>query len=317
MKSLQIVAPNKVEIVDLPIPKHGDNEVLVKVKGVATCPHWDINMLSGTDIFERPGYPKYPIPAGYPGHEMSGEIVAIGKNVTRFDTGDRVAATKAGGETNQGFYCEYINRPAELIAKIPDNTSYEAGSVLELARYCASHVRATNYNELRVGVIGLGGGGLIALQLVKALGAREVVAIDVNPERLRLARTIDNIVVLNSSTKDGLAYLQEHPLDVSIDCSGVAAGLQTALDYTHGAVVIFGVVHGEAKYTMHHWRQRTYIAQRIGPDDSDTKFIQDMWWDEKLDTELLISESMPFTQYKKGVQSLIDKKAIKIFFYPH
>ena len=140
-----MVARERVNILDLPTPKCGDTEILVKVKGVATCPHWNTNLFHGTDIIERPGYPKYPIPAGYPGHEMAGKIVATAKNVARIKIGDCVAATKAGGETNPGFYCEYFNRPEDLVARIPDNITYEAGSVLELAHYYASHVRTADY----------------------------------------------------------------------------------------------------------------------------------------------------------------------------
>ena len=316
MKAIQIVAPERVDIVHVPVPVCQENEVLVKVSGVATCPHWDMSILRGTDIFDRPGYPKYPIPVGYPGHEMAGQIVSIGKDVTRLKVGDRVASTKAGGETNPGFYCEYINIPEDLVDTIPDNITYEAGSVLELARYCSSHVRAANYQGLRVGVIGLGGGGLIALQLVRALGAREVIAIDIDPERLEIAGRIGEITTLNSAMEEDLADLEKHPLDVSVDCSGVAAGLQTALDHTHGPVVIFGVVHGEANYGMRHWRQRTYIVQRRRPDANDTKFIQRLWREGKLDTELLISDRMPFAGYVEGIKLLISRKAVKIFFYP-
>ena len=73
-----------------------------------TCPHWDTTLFRGVDIFERPGHPKYPMPVGYPGHEVSGRVEAVGEGVTSLRVGDRVATLKAGGESNPGFYSELI-----------------------------------------------------------------------------------------------------------------------------------------------------------------------------------------------------------------
>jgi threonine dehydrogenase-like Zn-dependent dehydrogenase len=316
MKAIQIVAPRTVRVVNLPIPEVKDNEVLVKVEACVTCPQWDITLFSGFDIFERPGYPKYPIPVGYPGHEISGGVVAVGSGVRKFRVGDRVATLCSGGENNRGFYCEYVNRPEDSIVDVPDNVSYEAAASMEMARYVASHVRDVDFQDLRVGVVGLGPAGLIVLQMIKACGGREIVGMDILAPRLDLARRLGATETLNSSLGDDVAKLEQQPLWACVDCTGVAAGLQLALDHTHGPVVIFGVVHGEAKYGTQHWRQRTYIVKRNRPDERDTNFVLDLWRRGELDTDILVSARMPFEDYATGLEMLMERKAIKVCFYP-
>jgi threonine dehydrogenase-like Zn-dependent dehydrogenase len=316
MKAIQIMAPEKVEIVDVPVPEAQDSEVLVKIVTVATCPHWDITLYRGIDILERPGHPVYPIPVGFPGHEMAGEVVAVGPGANTFKIGDRVATTRTAGTTKPGFYCEYINRPEDMLAQVPDNISYEGAATMELARHVASHIRVANFKDLRVGVTGLGGGGLISLQMVKALGAREVVGIDIDASRLVLAAKLGADETVNTTVEGDLAGLEAHPLEASVDCSGAAAGLQVALDHTRGPVAIFGMVHGDATFSMRHWLQNTSIVERKAPNRSDTEFVQDLWRKGKLNTEVLISARMPFENYEAGVKMLMERRAIKVCFYP-
>ncbi|MBI2941221.1 MAG: zinc-binding dehydrogenase, partial [Chloroflexi bacterium] len=298
------------------VPEVGEQEVLVKIRGCVTCPHWDITLFRGIDIFDRPGHPRYPIPPGYPGHEASGEVVAVGPGVNTLKVGDRVASVVTAGERSPGFYAEYINRPEDTVAKIPDNVSWEAAASLEMARYVASHVRVVDWSGLRAGVIGLGPAGLIAVQHLQALGAREVVAIDVLEQRLALAKKLGAADTLNSTREVDRQKLVEQPLQASVDCSGAAAGLQVALDHTRGPVVVFGVVHGEAKFGTRHWRQRTWIPERKSPTADDTEFVLNLWREGRLDTDTLVSTRLPFAEYARGIGMLIERQAIKVYYYP-
>jgi D-arabinose 1-dehydrogenase-like Zn-dependent alcohol dehydrogenase len=81
MKSVSITAPGQIEIQDVADPTPGANDVVVEVAAVGIC---------GTDlhIFEGEFAPKLPI---VPGHEMSGTIVAVGKSVSEFKVGEKVA----------------------------------------------------------------------------------------------------------------------------------------------------------------------------------------------------------------------------------
>jgi len=316
MKAVQIIAPEKVETVEVPIPEVAANEVLVKVKACVTCPHWDITLFKGVDIFERPGYPKYPIPAGYPGHEMAGDVVTVGSAVTAFKVGDRVASLVTAGEDQPGFYCEYINRPEDTIVRVPDEVPDDAAASMEMSRFVAAHVRALDFTGLRAGVVGLGPAGLIALQMIKAMGAREVVAVDLLPDRLALALELGATDTVNPADAQDMQKLEQAPLQASVDCSGAAAGLQVAFDHTHGGVVIFGVVHGEAIFSTRHWFQGTCIPRRRPPDKTDTDFVLDLWRRGQLDTGCLVSLRLPFEEYARGVGMLINREAIRVCFHP-
>ena len=318
MRAIQITEPEHFRIVDAPPPEAGPGEVLIAVQACVTCPHWDTTLFSGVDIFERAGYPKYPIPVGYPGHEVSGVVEAVGAGVTSLQVGDRVATLKAGGESNPGFYCEHISRPAELLTKIPDNTSFEGAASMEMAYHMSPYVHALgDVAGKRVGVVGLGPAGMIALQMVRAEGAGAVVAIDLVPERLELARSLGADQVVRIEPGAAPAELEREPLQASIDCTGAAQGMQVALDHTvDGPVSPFGVIHGEAIYTTRHWRNRTSIAPRVAPAERDAAYVTGLWAAEKLDTEVLIGARLPFERYDEGVKLLLAKQALKVCYLP-
>lgn len=315
MKAIQIVAPKKVAIIDVSVPPVADNEVLVKVASCVTCPHWDITLYKGVDIFDRPGFPHYPIPWGYPGHEMAGVVEKVGAKIAHFKVGDRVATLCTAGEDVPGFYCESINRPEHTVVKIPDHISFEAGANMEMARHMVPFVRRLgNIVGKRTGVTGVGPAGLIALQMLNALGAAEVVAVDINPERLALAKKLGATDTVNSAT-DEIGKLKERPLKLTVDCSGIAAGLQVALDYTRGALSLFAVPHGNATFTTHHWGLNI-IGAWEAPTWEDTEFVLSLWRRKTLDTQALVTTRLPFERYAEGIEMLMDRKAVKIGFYP-
>jgi threonine dehydrogenase-like Zn-dependent dehydrogenase len=275
-----------------------------------------MTIYQGVDIFDRPGYPRYPIPVGYPGHEMCGEVVAVGPAVTRFKVGDRVASIITGGEEKMGFYVEYINRPEDTIAAVPDNVSDDAAASMEMARYVAAHLSVLDVRGLRTGVVGLGTAGLIAIQELKAMGAAEVLGIDILDDRLALARELGATDTVNSARPAELQKLTDQPLRASVDCTGLAAGLQIALDHTRGPVVMYGVVHGEARLSTRHWFAGTYVPRRKSPDAQDTAFVQTLWRNGQLDTERFISARLPYAEYAAGIELLLAKKAIRVLYYP-
>jgi L-iditol 2-dehydrogenase len=304
------------EIVDVPVPAIADDEVLIEVHACVTCAHWDMTLFRGVDIFERPGYPKYPIPVGYPGHEMSGEVVKVGPAVTRFAVGDRVASVVTAGEHVMGFYVEYINRPQDTIAKVPDNISDTAAASMEMSRYVASHLSVMDVRGLRTAVVGMGSAGLIALQELKGMGAGEVLAVDVLDDRLALARRLGASGTVNSARPEELQQIKDRPLQASVDCTGAAAGLQIALDHTRGPVMMYGVVHGDAAISTRHWLAGTYIPRRKQPDAQDTAFVQALWRSGQLDTEALIGARLPFEAYAEGLQMLMDKRVVRVLYHP-
>ena|GEM_PF-2169142 len=75
MRLLQIVAPGRADWHESPVPKPGPGDVIVRIRAIATCPHWDLHIFGGQPMF--PGTPlNYPYLPGEPGHEAVGEMRA-------------------------------------------------------------------------------------------------------------------------------------------------------------------------------------------------------------------------------------------------
>lgn len=108
MKILQVVRPDAFSILDLPTPMPGPDEVLMRVDAVTTCPQWDLHLKHNEPMFVGHSF-QYPYTPGQPGHEATGEIAAIGSNVTGLRVGDRVSTRNtARAEAAWTYLREYM-----------------------------------------------------------------------------------------------------------------------------------------------------------------------------------------------------------------
>ncbi len=320
MKLLHIMAPGQVEWRDAPIPQPGAGEVLVKVKAVTTCPHWDLHLMSGEPMF--PGVPlPYPYTPGQPGHEMTGEIVALGPEITAFQIGDRVAAWRDAGARRQGCYAQYVPFQAENLLKIPANLAVTEVASLELAM-CVQ----VSFNQLqridairgkRVGVSGLGPAGLIAIQMAHAYGASEVVAIDPVAERRALALQLGaDQAVAPDDELFSPANAENRVLDSAIDCTGLKRSIEFLMAQTKDVVAIFGVLREDVAFGWNHWRRGLklmgYEPHNCGAAEQALQLIIN----GQLTVAPLATHTLPLTRYAEGVELLRTKQAIKICFLP-
>lgn len=148
MKAIRIHGPRDARYEDVPDPKPGPDDVLIKVKAVAIC-GTDVELFEGTMFYITPGLTKYPF---IPGHEWSGEVVETGSNVTAFRQGDAVVGECSTGcrkckrcqrgdyhlcadpsETGllkqPGGMAEYISYPQHTLHKV-DGLSYEQAAFI-------------------------------------------------------------------------------------------------------------------------------------------------------------------------------------------
>jgi D-arabinose 1-dehydrogenase-like Zn-dependent alcohol dehydrogenase len=246
---------------DLPTPAPGPGEVLVRVRAAGIC-HSDAHYRAG-----RSASLKAPLTLG---HEVAGEVAALGAGVTTHAVGDRVClhylvtcgrcphcvagreqycATGAMiGHHRDGGYAEYIVVPARNAVALPKEVSFEHGAAL----MCSS---ATSLHALRrgrlspgetVAVIGIGGLGISAVQLARAMGALEVYAIDLDPAKLAVAAA-HGAIAIDASRGDAVAMLRARTdgrgVDVAIEVVGSPATMRQALQMcaVHGRAVIAGL----------------------------------------------------------------------------
>jgi (R,R)-butanediol dehydrogenase / meso-butanediol dehydrogenase / diacetyl reductase len=267
-----------LRIEDVPTPRPGPGELLIKVAAVGIC---------GTDAHEFTAGPvQYPIHrrnpvTGHlgpmiPGHEPAGVVVEAGHGVTGFTPGDAVASgattpcgtcdrcregrpvicrnVSAVGVHRDGALAEYAVVPAATCLRLePSGLSPEVGA---LAQPMAIAVHAVGRGRLRLGehalLVGAGGIGSFACHVAAAAGARVTVT-DRRPDRLKLARDLgadETVLAAAGAGTDGggdgdarLAALGE--ADVAYELTGTAAGLATALGAVRdgGRVVQVGFHH--------------------------------------------------------------------------
>lgn len=198
-----------LELLDLPRPQPGPDDVLIEVETCGVC-HSDLHIVDG----DTPGF-KASTKAGLiPGHEVVGRVVARGEQVHHLQPGQRVGVAwlhHACGRCEQcmsglenlcrkgtvtgmhvdGGYAEYMVAKASHALPVPDTLSSEEAAPL----FCAG---VTSYRALRnagvqagqrVAVLGVGGLGHLAVQIARAFGA-EVIAIDVDEAKLAQAREL-------------------------------------------------------------------------------------------------------------------------------
>jgi threonine dehydrogenase-like Zn-dependent dehydrogenase len=323
MKAVQIVAPGETALVDVPRPVPGPGEVLVRIEGVTTCPHWDLHALSGEDMF--PGVPfAYPQPPGQPGHELVGRVEEVADGVTTLQQGTRVAAWVDPGHDVPGAYAEFVARRERDLLAVPDDLPREALAPLELAMCVQvafdSLARLDAVRGRRIGVSGIGGAGLVALQLARAAGAREVICFDLSPSRRDQALALGADAAFDPRELDPLpSRAGDVPgalvLDSAIDCSGSAAAVQFLLDRTRLAVGLFGVLREEVRFGFRHFGGPSLLAYGAHNRDAAEAALRAIIAG-RLDLRPLVSRTLPFREYEQGIALLAEQRATKICFVP-
>lgn len=202
MRAIRLVAPGQsLESSDIPNPSPGAGEVVVDVQRAGIC-HTDAHYRSGT------GQTALPVTIG---HEIAGVVSAIGEDVSGLHEGQRVAVhylfscgrcercrlygeqfcSEGGmiGKERDGGYAQQVVIPALNAIPIPEGVSSDTAAIMMCSTATAYH--ALRLGDMRKGnsvaVLGFGGLGVSAVQLARALGASEVFAVDVVPEKLELA----------------------------------------------------------------------------------------------------------------------------------
>jgi len=320
VQTLKILEPGRAELIETPIPEPSEGEVLVKVLGISSCPHWDIHMMAGEPMF--PGQTvKYPLPPGQPGHEMTGEVVAVGPGVTAPAVGSRVAAWQdRGGNVAQGCYAQYVAfRTESLMTVAPDMEPHRIAS-LELAMCVqVSFDQLAPFDTIRgkrFGVSGLGPAGLIAVQMAKACGAAEVVGIDPLVERREAAALLGADRVIRGDGELPAGRFAPTAMDAAIDCTGLKVSIEYLVGRTRKAVAIFGVLREEVVFPSDCWRGGFALLGYGSHNRNAAEQAYGLIEKGNLDLAPLITRRLPLSQYTEGVSLLRNREAIKILFVP-
>lgn len=221
--------PEVLEVQEVPRPVPGDDEVLILVRGAS--------VFAGDAEMRRLGLPvtfrlfmrlylglRRPKRVTVLGQELAGEVVKVGKDVTRFQVGDEVFAATG---FNLGGYAEFqCLRQDAMVTKKPSNMTYEEAATIPVGGYNALHfIRMADIREgERVLVNGAGGSiGTVAIQLAKAQGAH-VTAVD-SARKLELFRSLGADRVIDYAEEDFTRTGDRY--DVVFDVVGKASFLRS------------------------------------------------------------------------------------------
>jgi propanol-preferring alcohol dehydrogenase len=255
MKAVRLIQPSRrLEMQELPVPEPGPDDAVVRVKAAGIC-HSDAHYRAGKSRVE-------PLPLTL-GHEVAGVVERVGTGVTEFKAGDRVClhylATcgecgyckqgseqfcgtgKMIGKYRDGGYAEFILMPARSLFRLPDEIAFEHGAILMCSSATSMH--ALSKARLKAGetvaVFGVGGLGLSAIQLAKALGAREVFAVDINRRKLELAERF-GARVINAVETEPVHELRRLTGGRGVDVGLELIGLPLTMRQTVQALAIKG-----------------------------------------------------------------------------
>ncbi|TYB83584.1 L-threonine 3-dehydrogenase [Oceaniovalibus sp. ACAM 378] len=257
MKSLAKLKPAEgLWMQNAPVPEIGPDDVLIRIRKTGIC---------GTDIhiwnWDEWAQKTVPVPL-ITGHEFSGEIVEIGRNVEGLDLGQRCSGeghligkrsrqsrsgrfhldptTRGIGVNEQGAFAEYLRLPAFNVIPLPDDISDDIGAILDPLGNAVHTALSFDLVGEDVLITGAGPIGIMAGAVARHAGARHVVITDVNEDRLALAGRIADVHTVNVTTtdlKDVQASLKlAEGFDIGLEMSGNPA----AFDQMVGAMVMGG-----------------------------------------------------------------------------
>lgn len=263
-----LVTPKQFEIQECPVPEPKANEILMKVEYVGMC---------GSDIhgFEFGPFipPKDPNQKIGLGHEVAGEVVKVGAEVTKFKVGDKVLI-EPGVPDDSCSYCrtghynicpdvdfmatqpnykgaltQYMTHPAEWTYLIPEGMSTLEGALVEPAAV-GMHAAIMGGASVGKSIVILGGGtiGLMVLQACLSLGATDVTVVDIIEKRLELAKKLGAARVINGKDQDTVAVLRSPELygnqgvELVFEAAGSAFTTQQAVQIVArgGKIMIVG-----------------------------------------------------------------------------
>ncbi|HEV7163761.1 MAG TPA: L-threonine 3-dehydrogenase [Gammaproteobacteria bacterium] len=269
MKALvKAKAQEGIWLQDMPKPKIGHNDLLIKVAKTAIC---------GTDIhiYNWDEWAKKTIPVPMTvGHEFVGVVAEIGSEVQGFKVGERVSGEghitcghcrncRAGrrhlcrntvgvGVNRPGCFAEYLSIPAVNAFPLPDDISDDVAAFLDPLGNATHTALSFDLVGEDVLITGAGPIGCMAVAIAKHVGARHVVITDVNDYRLELAKKLGATRTVNVTNQKLQGVMEElgmkEGFDVGLEMSGVPQAFRQMIDVMNhgGKIALLGILPPDA-----------------------------------------------------------------------
>ena len=272
MMAAVLYGKEDLRVQEVAVPQIAAGDVLVRVRAALTC---------GTDVkvFRRGYHARMIVPPALFGHELAGDVVAVGEAVTKFRPGDRVVAANSApcGEChycrksnqnlcsdllfNNGAYAEYMRIPSRIVERntyhVPEHVTYQDAALIEPL---ACVMKGADESGLKAGddvvVIGLGPIGLMFVRLAKVRGARVIAVGRRRTQVDRAARMGADELIVSAGETDVVAEVRKltggHGADVAIEAVGIPEACEQAVRLVRrgGVVNFFGGCPNDSRVTL-------------------------------------------------------------------
>ncbi len=252
MKAMLLTEYKNLTVTEFPKPEISANDVLVQVRACGIC---------GSDIHGYDGSTGRRIPPLVMGHEAAGVITEVGDQVTEFKVGDRVTfdstvscgqcffcrrgdinlcdnrmvlGVSCGEYRRHGAFAEYVSVPQHICYQLPEGLPFEHAAMIEAVSIA---VHAANRTPVSLGdtavVVGSGMIGLLVIQAMRLAGCGQIIAVDLEENRLVKAKELGADIGLKGDAVDVPAEVRKltggRGADVVLEVVGVAATVNTAI----------------------------------------------------------------------------------------
>lgn len=343
MRGAMLLGPEHIEVREVPVPRPGPGELLLKVRAATTC---------GTDVkvYRRGGHPRMlKVPTLF-GHEMAGTVADIGENVSRFARGDDVVVANSAscGECNacrserenlcqdllylNGAFAQYLLVPQRFVArnthKIPQGLAFEIAALTEPLACVLHGIEACElekYSRIGSPEIIVYGAGPIGLLFVAALARQghRVILADPNPPRLEVGQQLgaeDTVCIERGGEQHARVVAKTRRAkgaQVAVDCTGVPEVWQDALASVAagGLVNLFGGCAPGTTIPLDTHRLHYSELTIKGVYHHRPANIRDalaMLSDDKFQSRLLLTAECGIDGVENALRQMMEKKALKV-----
>lgn len=342
MKALVLEEYNKFVLKEVEKPQIQPDEVLVRIQACSIC---------GSDVHGMDGSTGRRIPPVIMGHEAAGIIEQVGQNVEGWKEGDRVTFDSTlycgecefckRGEVNlcdnrrvfgvscgeyrfNGAFAEYAAVNQRILYKLPEEVSFLQAAMIEPLSIAVHAVRVSNIaQDQDVAVVGTGMIGLLLVQVLAAKGCRKLIAVDVDDDKLALAKRFGATHIVNSkgdAVKEILEITQGRGLDASFEAVGIEVTGNIAIKSLRkgGTAVLVGNLSAMESLPVQAivTRQLSVLGSCASAGEYD-ECIQ-LIAEKKVDVEAFVSASAPLDEGAEWFKRLYAKEPglMKVILLP-